>query len=1316
MTKYIDPSNYIGLEEPAFGADTFMGGRSQNIEDKPVPFNPFRFNADLFSSEGLAGLRKGFMEESSIGALYQIATGTDQYGKIEQHLEGMREVMATEPDYSPSDDDLVTSQPLEWRPMLYQVQSRHERDVVISMLQNMQAERQGHQETGAPYMIGAMAGSVVGAGGVTGLIKGSAKKVLAMSIPAFALDELALRQASPIRTNQESVMSFAFGTGLTAAFQGAKFVMNRQSAPLSSVERDLHAARIADDIARGEGELGDVGPSPIKYDDDYVPSPDRNSAEKLKEELNAQQKKFEDDLAKIDTPGDPQPKSAGAAATPAPLRIDPEAEPYYKLPGETPDGKFNANWDQAWGQRMVKTIVGVEKIMDNAVKRGLMGESNYMRLMISHLVEHPNFQLAHLNGDITANGVDRAIATRWVGQAVGPAMRETEEIFLAYRDRVSGRTSGSMVTQRVKDTFMDKKGGLSVDDFLEEVTKAKRALGTDRALDFAPEIVEAAALWDRKVFRPLAEEAKRLRIFSLEHRRALGRLEAEQKGQSGKFYENEAEARGAQEISEKRGVQIEDLKQKIVEADNIELSDNFVNRLYRRDYIDSVEGEKHWIKVLGEHGISRSEAVKARQGILNEIPYARIEEDPVGLARSLKERGILKDVPDQALEPFLENNMFALGRYYGSRMGADVELVNKFGSIDMKPHFNNIKREFRVKRSKLHQEMGSDSQSPLTDTSPEGLKKRYGNKVIFGTIDDGIAKAKKGADGKEYFPKAFNRTLDDGTNQIYVDAERILESFDDKPWRTPNMKGVKPLKDFGSPEEMLDFVINHELKHTTNKQKKGELKPDYENRINRLAQNAMNANIKKAQANVSLTKELDRLNLEEMQTLEDLTVLRDRIRGTFGLPDNPDSWTNRTLRAVRGFNSMTMLTGFMAAIPDVGRVSMHNGVMNSMGNLYEGFFKHTDENLMKMAKADANLAGEAWDDFMALRAALFAGLDDSISVRHPAEKLMGQATQLFFNVSLMNQWNVAAKTMASLVAGSKIYDDIVLSAKATPEGIAARTRLRRAAISAEDANAIQLEFETHGLIKEYTRIGKSHLWTNKRAAEVYQSALGKEINQIIVTPGAGDLPNTIGGGLQNMVPESVKKSAREIRDNIDREANPVQAAAADAIEAIFVSPELSRSIFQFKSFGIAATQRILIPGLQQMDKNFVTGSLVLITLGVMVDQIRREQTGNTMPQNTSQRLMRGVERSGLLGYYSDVGRLLESAYRSPSRAMGDLFGPTVSTGKNLADVLFDYAGPGDVNKTTNKHLRSLMITNNLAHVDWFWDMNQHATNVVTGVD
>ena len=66
--------------------------------------------------------------------------------------------------------------------------------------------------------------------------------------------------------------------------------------------------------------------------------------------------------------------------------------------------------------------------------------------------------------------------------------------------------------------------------------------------------------------------------------------------------------------------------------------------------------------------------------------------------------------------------------------------------------------------------------------------------------------------------------------------------------------------------------------------------------------------------------------------------------------------------------------------------------------------------------------------------------------------------------------------------------------------------------------------------------------------------------------------------------------------------------------------------------------------------------------------------------------------------------------------MGDLFGPTVSTGKNLADVLFDYAGPGDVNKTTNKHLRSLMITNNLAHVDWFWDMNQHATNVVTGVD
>ena len=79
---------------------------------------------------------------------------------------------------------------------------------------------------------------------------------------------------------------------------------------------------------------------------------------------------------------------------------------------------------------------------------------------------------------------------------------------------------------------------------------------------------------------------------------------------------------------------------------------------------------------------------------------------------------------------------------------------------------------------------------------------------------------------------------------IYIDRDRILASFDDKPWTKPKVKGVKALdeNEFIDAEEWYNFVLTHEVMHTLNRPKpmgfdvktaKG--RADYENAINDLA-------------------------------------------------------------------------------------------------------------------------------------------------------------------------------------------------------------------------------------------------------------------------------------------------------------------------------------------------------------------------------------------------------------------------------------------------------------------------------------------------
>ena len=80
-----------------------------------------------------------------------------------------------------------------------------------------------------------------------------------------------------------------------------------------------------------------------------------------------------------------------------------------------------------------------------------------------------------------------------------------------------------------------------------------------------------------------------------------------------------------------------------------------------------------------------------------------------------------------------------------------------------------------------------------------------------------------------------------GDKKIYFDPEMAEEKYTTKAWETPRVEGVDPIEGehFPNKEKWYKFLHEHELAHLSNKQREGESKADYENRVNQLALDAL---------------------------------------------------------------------------------------------------------------------------------------------------------------------------------------------------------------------------------------------------------------------------------------------------------------------------------------------------------------------------------------------------------------------------------------------------------------------------------------------
>ncbi|QGH62739.1 hypothetical protein [Serratia proteamaculans] len=391
--------------------------------------------------------------------------------------------------------------------------------------------------------------------------------------------------------------------------------------------------------------------------------------------------------------------------------------------------------------------------------------------------------------------------------------------------------------------------------------------------------------------------------------------------------------------------------------------------------------------------------------------------------------------------------------------------------------------------------------------------------------------------------------------------------------------------------------------------------------------------------------------------IRDITALRDRLVGTYGMPDDPSSFFVRAGAFLRSANFVTKLGGMtVSAIPDLARGVMVNGFSNSMRG-YSALISRSPA--FKAGRAEMHKMAVGLETILHTRARTMGDLVDGSARTTAVEAGMERVTDVFGKLTLMGHFDDMNKSVNGMITS-----DSILS------GAAAAKKLAKLGVNPNMAGRIRSEFQKHGEVIDGWHIGNFEKWDDQHVAGVFQSAVLKDVNNTVITPGIGDTP-------------------------------------------LWASTSLGKTVFQFKSFATASYNRATLGGLQEGTAQFYYGTAFQIGLGALTYALKQAANGKDVDTAPQKLVLEGLDRSGILGPLMEYNNMAEKASggivglgallgtgtqsRYASRGfIGSALGPTFGLLDTLTDVTSGVLN-GDAGDRVIHNARTLLPGNNL-----FW--------------
>ena len=384
----------------------------------------------------------------------------------------------------------------------------------------------------------------------------------------------------------------------------------------------------------------------------------------------------------------------------------------------------------------------------------------------------------------------------------------------------------------------------------------------------------------------------------------------------------------------------------------------------------------------------------------------------------------------------------------------------------------------------------------------------------------------------------------------------------------------------------------------------------------------------------------------------DIEAVRDLITGNYqpvGASRPENRWALGMFRGLRSINASRMLGSVVvASVPEMSRILAYDGLQPYTASMAKMAKKG---NVMKSLKAmdDADI-----QDFILSSELLSMGrinqLTDADVGMNPItqfDRVTSKINDFSMTASGMKHYNAYMKAVVAGMAQNKVI-------KAVKSGdMTEINKLRRLGFNDDTIREISSEM-SHATKEGGLWVANTREWTSREAREVFEGALIKEADKVVLTPGVGDRP-------------------------------------------LWMNSEVGKTVGQFKTFIVASTNRMVIP-LMQEDPNARKWVEIgtMMGLGVATYYASAALAGREPSYDPHTVTVEALDRTGLTAYGMEImniaekvsGRNLmgkeEASTRFRSRStVGALGGPTAGTVEELGKLAY-YAARDDKTSAQRK--------------------------------
>ena len=337
--------------------------------------------------------------------------------------------------------------------------------------------------------------------------------------------------------------------------------------------------------------------------------------------------------------------------------------------------------------------------------------------------------------------------------------------------------------------------------------------------------------------------------------------------------------------------------------------------------------------------------------------------------------------------------------------------------------------------------------------------------------------------------------------------------------------------------------------------------------------------VQKDKLRIKLGKKMD-------SDIVDIAGMRDRIRGVYGFQED-NVWT-RIGRSSRDLNYLRLLGGVtVSSLPDAARIVMAEGFVKTFSKGLGALATNTKQ--FKLAAAEAKRYGIGTDVLMSGKAEVIADVGDYTQGGTMVERGLRSAANKFGRINFLDYWTSGMKQLHAVTMQTSIFDGL---SKGKFD-----KRLARLGIDEQSAKDMMAQVKKHGKNEDGVWITNAKNWDRPDLERMWGAAMRKESDRVIIMPGQE--------------------------------------------KPLFMSSELGKSIGQFRSFILSATQRVLVAGVQGQDHNAIGGAISLVGMGMFSYYLKSNIAGRETSDDPAAWVVEGIDRSGAVGILGEINNTFE---------------------------------------------------------------------------